>query len=181
MVVGTQTNHTCHITQLNWEIIFSLLRFFPHWAHADSSFVGGWVTWADYTVPYKLYFWHARLRPDARRVIGPDHWVRFWGGELTTLSGYKVAGLPHHHFSAGLHSYVGAWYWADQTHQNSYVTFWNSGRETHSFVNHPAIQAGSLPVSQVANLPGYYKIPNKTWDPSLIAHNFSNVLSTMRT
>jgi hypothetical protein len=30
------------------------------------------------------------------------------------------------------------------------------------FVNHPAIRAGSLPVSQVANLPGYYKIPNKT-------------------
>jgi hypothetical protein len=29
-------------------------------------------------------------------------------------------------------------------------------------VNHPAIQAGSLPVSQVANLPGYFKIANKT-------------------
>jgi hypothetical protein len=29
-------------------------------------------------------------------------------------------------------------------------------------VNHPAIRAGSLPVSQVANLPGYCKIPNKT-------------------
>jgi hypothetical protein len=29
------------------------------------------------------------------------------------------------------------------------------------FVNHPAIQAGSLPVSQAANLPGYYEIPNK--------------------
>ncbi len=29
------------------------------------------------------------------------------------------------------------------------------------FVNHPAIQAGSLPVTQVANLPGYYEIPNK--------------------
>jgi hypothetical protein len=48
-------------------------------------------------------------------------------------------------------------------------------------VNHPAIQAGSLPVSHVANLPGYYKIPNKTQDPLLTAHNFSNVLSTMRT
>jgi hypothetical protein len=47
--------------------------------------------------------------------------------------------------------------------------------------NHPAIQAGSLPVSQVANLPGYYEIPNETRDPLLIAHNFSNVLSTMRT
>jgi hypothetical protein len=29
-------------------------------------------------------------------------------------------------------------------------------------VNHPVIRDGSLPVSQVANLPGYYKIPNKT-------------------
>jgi hypothetical protein len=48
-------------------------------------------------------------------------------------------------------------------------------------VNHPVIQDGFLPVSQVANLPGYYKIPNKTQDPLLIAHNFSNVLSTMRT
>jgi hypothetical protein len=48
-------------------------------------------------------------------------------------------------------------------------------------VNHPAIQAGSLRVSQVANLPGYYEIPNKTQDPFLIAHNISNVLSTMRT
>jgi hypothetical protein len=28
LVVGTQTNHMCHITQLNWEIIFSLLPFF---------------------------------------------------------------------------------------------------------------------------------------------------------
>jgi hypothetical protein len=48
-------------------------------------------------------------------------------------------------------------------------------------VNHPAIQAGSLPVSQVANLPGYYKIPNITRDPLLIAHNFSYVLSTLTT
>jgi hypothetical protein len=48
-------------------------------------------------------------------------------------------------------------------------------------VNHPAIHAGSSPMSQVANLPGYYKIPNKTREPSLIAHNFSDVLSTMRT
>ncbi len=48
-------------------------------------------------------------------------------------------------------------------------------------VHHPAIQSGSLPVSQVANLSGYYEIPNKTQDPLLIAHNFSNVLSTMRT
>ncbi len=48
-------------------------------------------------------------------------------------------------------------------------------------VNHPAIQAGSLPVSQAANLPGYYKIPNKTRDPLLTAHNFSSVPSTMRT
>jgi hypothetical protein len=47
-------------------------------------------------------------------------------------------------------------------------------------VNHPAIRAESLPVSQVANLPGYYGIPNKSRDPLLIAHNFSNVLSTMR-
>jgi hypothetical protein len=47
-------------------------------------------------------------------------------------------------------------------------------------VNHPAIQSGSLPVSQVANLPGYYEIPNKTQDPLQIAHNFSNVLRTMR-
>jgi hypothetical protein len=29
-------------------------------------------------------------------------------------------------------------------------------------VNRPAIRAGSLPVSQAANLPGYYEIPNKT-------------------
>ena len=29
-------------------------------------------------------------------------------------------------------------------------------------VNHPVIRDGSLPVSQVANLPGYYKIPSKT-------------------
>ncbi len=48
-------------------------------------------------------------------------------------------------------------------------------------VNHPAIRAGSLPVSQEANLPGYYKIANETQDPLLIAHNFSNILSTMRT
>jgi hypothetical protein len=47
-------------------------------------------------------------------------------------------------------------------------------------VNHPAIQAGPLPVSQVANLPGYYEIPNETQDPLLIAHNFGNSLSTMR-
>jgi hypothetical protein len=48
-------------------------------------------------------------------------------------------------------------------------------------VNHPVIRAGSLPVSQVANLPGYYEIPNESRDPLLIAHNLSNVLSTMRT
>jgi hypothetical protein len=35
-------------------------------------------------------------------------------------------------------------------------------------------------VSQVANLPGYYEIPNEAGYPSLIAHDFSNVLSTMR-
>jgi hypothetical protein len=29
-------------------------------------------------------------------------------------------------------------------------------------VNHPAIRAGFLPVSQVASLPNYYEIPNKT-------------------
>jgi hypothetical protein len=44
-----------------------------------------------------------------------------------------------------------------------------------------AIQAGSFPVNGLANLTGYYEIPNKTQDPLLIAHNLSNVLSTMRT
>jgi hypothetical protein len=34
--------------------------------------------------------------------------------------------------------------------------------EAVSIVNHPAIQAGSLPVGRLANLPGYYEIPNKT-------------------
>jgi hypothetical protein len=40
-------------------------------------------------------------------------------------------------------------------------------------VNHPAIQAGSLPVIQAANLPGHPEIPNKTQDPLLIADNLS--------
>ncbi len=30
------------------------------------------------------YFWHGRLRSDARRVIGPDYIVRFWGGRHAT-------------------------------------------------------------------------------------------------
>jgi hypothetical protein len=33
---------------------------------------------------------------------------------------------------------------------------------TTRIVNHPAIHAESLPVSQVVNLPGYYKILNET-------------------
>ncbi len=39
----------------------------------------------------QAYFWLARLRSDARGVIGPDYWVRFWVGRL-----------PHHHLIAGL-------------------------------------------------------------------------------
>ncbi len=41
----------------------------------------------------QLYFWCTRLRSDARRVVGPDHWVRFWVGRLR---------LPHHPFIAGM-------------------------------------------------------------------------------
>ncbi len=64
-----------------------------------------------------------QARPDARCVRGPDHWVRFWGGRFATSLGYEVAGLPHHHLSAGLHFYVGAWYWTDWTPQNSCVSY----------------------------------------------------------
>ncbi len=56
LVVSTQTNHTCHIIYLNWEIIFSLLMFFPHWAHADSSFVVASDVSRLYTVPYNHTF-----------------------------------------------------------------------------------------------------------------------------
>ncbi len=49
-----------------------------------------------------LYFWCTRLRQDAKCVIGPDHWIRFWGGRLATSLGYEVASSPHHCLSAGL-------------------------------------------------------------------------------
>ncbi len=39
---------------------------------------------------------------------------------------------------------------------------WSLSYSLGGSVNHPAIQARSIPVSQVANLPGHYEIPNKT-------------------
>ncbi len=44
------------------------------------------------------------------------------------------------------------------------VILWSLNVSTKS-VNNPAIQAGSLPVSQASNLPGYYEIPNKKTRP----------------
>ncbi len=59
-------------------------------------------------IPYNCTFWCAQLWSDARHVLGPDYTrVRFWGGELDTSSGYELAGSPHHHLNAGLHSCVG--------------------------------------------------------------------------
>ncbi len=55
LVVSIQ-NHTFHFTWLNWEIFFITRGFFPHWAHADSSFVGVSVVSQLYTVLYNGTF-----------------------------------------------------------------------------------------------------------------------------
>ncbi len=51
---------------------------------------------------------------------------QFWGVEPNTSSGYEVAEPPHHHLDAGLHSYVGVWYWTDQTRQIKELSQWTS-------------------------------------------------------
>jgi hypothetical protein len=134
--ISIQTNHMCHITWLNWEIIFFLLiKIFSSLSPCWFFICGG--KWCKLIIHHTVqwYFWCTwlRLRSDATRVMGPDHWVRFWGGGLTTSSGYELAGLPHHHLCAALHSYVGAWYWTDQTYQDSCALLWNSGQDTHAF------------------------------------------------
>ncbi len=73
------------------------------------------------------YFWCIRLRSDATRVMKPDHWVRFWGGEPTTSAEYEVAGLPHHHSWCKTAFLCRAWYWTDQIRQDPCASLWNSG------------------------------------------------------
>ncbi len=121
LVVSTQTKHTCHITQLNWEIIFFRIKFFSSLSPCQFFICGGEWHKPITHCTVQLYFWCTKLRSGARRVMGPDHWVRFWGDRFTTSSGSEVAGLPHHHLSAGLHSNVDAQYWTDGTCQNSCV------------------------------------------------------------
>ncbi len=87
--------------------LFSLLKVFPHWAHADSSFIWGKCRKPIIHHTIQWYFWRTQLRSDATWVMGPDRGVRFWGSELTISSGYEVAGSPHHLLDAGLHSCVG--------------------------------------------------------------------------
>ncbi len=93
LVVSIQTNHMYHVTSTQLRDHYFPKKDFsscPCW-----FFIYGGECCRpiiDYTVLYKPYFWHTRLRPDDRHVIGPDHWVRFWGVEPTTSSGYEVAG-----------------------------------------------------------------------------------------
>ncbi len=42
-----------------------------------------------------------------------QHLIRIWGGRATTSS-------PNHYRDVGLHSYIGVWYWTDQTRQNKW-------------------------------------------------------------
>ncbi len=86
LVVSTLINHTCHITHIDWEIIFSVWRFFPPLSPCWFFICGG--KWRKPIIhsTVQSYIWHARLRSDTRRVKGLDHWVRFWGGRLATSS-----------------------------------------------------------------------------------------------
>ena len=66
------------------------------------------------------YFWRARQGQTQYVWWGQtvesglrcwaQHLIKVWGGRATKSS-------PHHCQDAGLHSYVGVWYWTDQTHQ----------------------------------------------------------------
>ncbi len=80
LVVSIQTNHTCHITSTQLrDLFFYLNGFFPHWAYADSSFMGtSVVSCLDmnrYLCTVRWYLWRVRPRSDARRVREPDCWV----------------------------------------------------------------------------------------------------------
>ncbi len=118
LVVSTQTNHMCHITYLNWEIIYSLLRFFSSLSPCWFFICGG--EWGKPIIHCTIqwYFWCTQLRSDARCVIGQDYQDRFWVGRLT-----------HHCLIAGLLVLMQDWaflfrclvYWTDWTHQNSCV------------------------------------------------------------
>ncbi len=60
--------------QLNWGVCWALIR----------------TAWCKLIIhcTVQSYFWRTKPRSDTRHVIGPDCWVRFCGGRLTTS-------LPH--------------------------------------------------------------------------------------
>jgi hypothetical protein len=107
----------CHITCTHLtDYYFPYKGFFPHWAHADSSFTGASDVSGLQTVPYNCTFGapDKGLKLEVCQVQTAESGLTIlWGGWLTTSAlQCRTAGPCR----TG-HSYVGAWNWTDQTHQ----------------------------------------------------------------
>ncbi len=89
-VVSTQTNHVSHhFPQLRDH--YFLIKVLSSLSLCWFFICGG--EWRKRIIHCTVwsYFWCAQLRSNARRVTGPDYWVRFWVGRP-----------PHHCLTAGL-------------------------------------------------------------------------------
>ena len=127
---------TCVTSLDSIERSFFLISFFPHWALADSPFLGASVVGGLYPVQYKgifgvpdqgqtLHLWWGQTVESGLRWWAHDI-IKIWGGRSATSS-------PHHHLDAGLHSCVGIQYLTDWTRQDSCASLWSSGQDTHAF------------------------------------------------
>ncbi len=76
LVVSIQTNHTLTSLDSIERLLFPI-RFFPHWAHDDSSFVGASVVGQLYSVQYK-------------GIFGVPDKVRHWSVPKIKLSVYAT-------------------------------------------------------------------------------------------
>ncbi len=121
----------CQADQANELVVpFALYYVQDIWQgllYQQQAWLFGYVISLHHTVQW--YFWHARQRSDATRVIRPDLWVRFWGCEICHIIRLWAGRLATSSFqrrTAGPDEGLAfAWYWTDQTHQIGLM--WPSG------------------------------------------------------
>ncbi len=104
LLVSKLATRSLHLTQQRGYSF--VIRFFPHLAHDNSSFVGASVVGRLYSVQYKSIF-HV---PDKVRCNTCDEarpLSQVWGVEPNTSLGYELAEpLHHHHIIAGMQDWI---------------------------------------------------------------------------
>jgi hypothetical protein len=114
LVVSIQTNHTFTSLDSMKRGYFFPIRFFPHWAHDGSSFVGASVVGKLYSVQYKSIFG----APNKVRCCTCEE------GRPSRLDFQRDKVKIHHVITSTQdcwswcrteHSYIGVQYWTDRT------------------------------------------------------------------